>query len=120
MNGAKKLVLPDPGFSGEELFARIERFAALWREGENMAKKRRLLERVLFSPTNVRFGDMVTLVEAFGFHLSRIRGSHHIFVHPHVRELVNLQDVKGQAKPYQVKQFLSLVERYNLELGDEE
>ncbi|HFD38284.1 MAG TPA: type II toxin-antitoxin system HicA family toxin [Anaerolineae bacterium] len=33
---------------------------------------------------------MVTLVEAFGFRLSRVRGSHHIFVHPNVRELVTL------------------------------
>ena len=63
---------------------------------------------------------MVTLVEAFGFRLSRVRGSHHIFVHPNVRELVNLQNVKGQVKPYQVRQFLSLVERYDLELGEKE
>ena len=34
-------------------------------------------------------------------------------------ELVNLQEVKGQAKPYQIRQFLKLVERYNLKLEDE-
>jgi hypothetical protein len=28
-------------------------------------------------------------------------------------------EVKGQAKSYQVRQFLKLVERYNLKLGDE-
>ncbi len=33
-------------------------------------------------------------------------------------ELVNLQDVDGKAKPYQIRQFLKLVERYNLQLGD--
>ncbi len=70
-------------------------------------------------PHNMRFKDMVTLLEAFGFRLSRVKGSHHIFVHPQVRELINIQDVAGQAKPYQVRQFLQLVERYNLELGDE-
>ena len=63
---------------------------------------------------------MCTLAEAFGFRLSRVRGSHHIFVHPRVRELVNLQDVGGKAKPYQIRQFLRLVERYNLALRDEE
>jgi len=47
-----------------------------------------------------------------------VRGSHHIFVHPEVRELVNLQNVKGQVKPYQVKQFMALIERYNLELKE--
>lgn len=82
-------------------------------------KKRKLLERALAGSKNIRFAEMVSLVEAFGFSLSRVRGSHHIFVHPYVQELVNLQDVEGKAKPYQVRQFLRLVERYNLELGDE-
>ncbi len=69
---------------------------------------------------NVSFSDMRRLVEAFGFELRRTSGSHHVFVHPHVPELVNLQDVRGQAKPYQIRQFLRLVERYALTLeGDE-
>lgn len=82
-------------------------------------KKRKLLEKALTGPKSMRFNEMVTLVEAFGFRLSRVSGSHHIFAHPQVRELVNLQNVDGQAKPYQIRQFLQLVERYNLELGDE-
>lgn len=61
---------------------------------------------------------MVALVEAFGFRLSRVRGSHHIFVHPQVRELVNLQNVSGKAKIHQIRQFLRLVERYNLTMED--
>ena len=81
--------------------------------------KRKLLRNILSGSKNVRFNDMVSLVEAFGFRLSRTRGSHHIFVHPNVPELVNLQNVKGQAKPYQIRQFLNLVERYTLELEDE-
>ncbi len=47
------------------------------------------------------------------------RGSHHVFVHPILRELVNLQEVSGKAKPYQVRQLLDLVERYNLQLDNE-
>jgi predicted RNA binding protein YcfA (HicA-like mRNA interferase family) len=81
--------------------------------------KRKLLEKALSGSKNIRFSEMVALVEAFGFHLSRVNGSHHIFAHPKVRELVNLQDVNGKAKPYQIRQFLQLVEQYNLELGDE-
>ena len=42
----------------------------------------------------------------------------HTFVHAEVKELVNLQNVSGKAKPYQVRQFLELVERYNLKLED--
>lgn len=56
----------------------------------------------------------------FGFWLDRINGSHHIFVHPDVPELVNLQNVKGKAKPYQVKQLLQIIEQYNLQMEDEE
>jgi predicted RNA binding protein YcfA (HicA-like mRNA interferase family) len=51
-----------------------------------------------------------------GFALARQAGSHHIFGHPTVDELINIQDVSGEAKPYQVRQFLRLVERYNLKL----
>ena len=80
--------------------------------------RRKLLRRILASSKNVRFGDFVNLVEGFGFRLSRIRGSHHIFEHPNISELLNLQESKGEVKPYQVKQFLRLVEQYNLELED--
>jgi len=82
-------------------------------------KRRKLLQKALSSPKNVRFNQMVMLVEAFGFRLSRVKGSHHIFVHPQVQELVNLQNVGGKAKPYQIRQFLRLVERYNLTMEDE-
>lgn len=80
--------------------------------------KRKVLQKALSGSANIRFGDMVGLIEAFGFRLSRVTGSHHLFVHPRVDELVNLQEVHGKAKPYQVRQFLRLVERYNLRMGD--
>jgi predicted RNA binding protein YcfA (HicA-like mRNA interferase family) len=80
--------------------------------------KRKLLEKILSGSKNVQFNDMMLLVESFGFHLSRVSGSHFIFVHPSVPELVNLQEKNGKAKPYQVRQFLELVEKYDLDLGD--
>jgi predicted RNA binding protein YcfA (HicA-like mRNA interferase family) len=83
-----------------------------------MTKKRKLLAKILNNQKNVSFGDMVTLVEAFGFSRSRVTGSHHVFEHPNIPELINLQDHKGQAKPYQIRQFLSLVEQYSLTLED--
>jgi predicted RNA binding protein YcfA (HicA-like mRNA interferase family) len=81
---------------------------------------KKLLKKALSSPANLRFEEIFALAKAFGFHLSRINGSHHIFVHPAVRELLNLQDVAGKAKPYQVRQLLNLVERYNLSIGGDE
>jgi predicted RNA binding protein YcfA (HicA-like mRNA interferase family) len=82
--------------------------------------KRKILEKALAGSKNIRFNEIVALVEALGFRLSRVSGSHHIFVHPQVQELVNLQEVDGKAKPYQIRQLLGLVERYNLTLGDDQ
>ena len=81
-------------------------------------KPRKLLQKILSGSRNIKFTDFIHLVEAFGFHLSRIKGSHHMFVHPDVDELVNIQDVNGEAKPYQIKQFLELVEAYDLRMED--
>ena len=69
------------------------------------------------SVRNVAFRDLHALVESTGFRLRRVSGSHHVFVHPEVSEIINLQDAGGEAKPYQIRQFLRLVERYNLKVG---
>ena len=81
-------------------------------------RRRRLLQRLLSGSKNIRFTEAVACAEAFGFRLSRIHGSHHIYIHPNVPELLNLQNVHGQAKPYQIKQLLRLIERYNLAMED--
>jgi hypothetical protein len=83
-------------------------------------RARKLLRKALAAPASLRFEEACALARGFGFHLSRVSGSHHIFAHEGVRELVNLQEVRGMAKPYQVKQLLQLVERYNLSFGGEE
>jgi predicted RNA binding protein YcfA (HicA-like mRNA interferase family) len=80
---------------------------------------RELLKLIVASPANVQFDDFVALVCAFGFRLRRTSGSHHIFGRDDVREFVNIQNVGGEAKPYQIRQFLRVVERYNLTLETE-
>ncbi|MDP1547212.1 MAG: type II toxin-antitoxin system HicA family toxin [Anaerolineales bacterium] len=84
-----------------------------------MAKLKKILTKVLAGSKNIAFNDFVLLVEGFGFRLSRTSGSHHIFIRSKVKELVNLQNVKGQVKPYQIRQFMELVERYALNLEKE-
>jgi len=54
-------------------------------------------------------------MDGLGFGLKRDSGSHHIYVHSEVPELINLQEVDGQAKPYQVRQVMRLVERVRFE-----
>lgn len=78
----------------------------------------KLLQKLVSGSKNIHFTDAKKCLEAFGFRLARINGSHHIYVNPHVQELINLQNVNGKAKPYQIRQFLELVERYNLEMED--
>jgi predicted RNA binding protein YcfA (HicA-like mRNA interferase family) len=70
-------------------------------------RRRRLLRRLLDGHLrNIRFRDIRELVEGFGFRLTHVNGSHRIFEHPVVTELVNLQEVVGgEAKPYQIRQI---------------
>jgi predicted RNA binding protein YcfA (HicA-like mRNA interferase family) len=77
--------------------------------------RRRILERARNNPNDVRFSDLLTLVEAFGYTLARITGSHRIFEHPDAPTVLNLQPGKsGKAKPYQVRQFLKEIEQHGL------
>ena len=84
-----------------------------------MTKRQKLFQRLLNNSNNFTFDDLVSVVESFGFKLVRINGSHHIFQHPALSEQINLQNHKGKAKPYQISQFLRLVEIYNLSLEDQ-
>ncbi len=83
-----------------------------------MSKRLKTFEKILAGSKNIAFDDFVSLAEEFGFRLSRTQGSHHNYIHPKIKELVNLQKVHGQVKPYQVKQFMELIERYNLKLEE--
>ena len=82
--------------------------------------KQKLLKQILNNQKNVKFNDFVTILEAFGFYCARTDGSHNIFKNTFVNEIINIQNVNGEAKPYQIKQFLALVEKYNLTLEDEQ
>lgn len=88
-----------------------------------MVKKQKLYQRLLNNQKNIKFNDFVAVIIAFGFSFNRITGSHHIYDHPDVPQSVSIQpDDHNQAKPYQVRQFLRLIEKYNLKLtpDDEE
>jgi predicted RNA binding protein YcfA (HicA-like mRNA interferase family) len=83
--------------------------------------RKKLLERVAQGHLhNVPFPDLLKLVRGFNFILVRRSGSHHIFCHPDIPELINLQEVRGEAKPYQIRQFLRLVEKYNIKLTEKD
>ncbi len=85
-----------------------------------MVKKLKLFQKVLSGSKNIQFQEFITLVEAFGFELSRIKGSHHIYTNSRITEILNLQNRNGKAIPYQVKQFLKLVEEHSLSMEEDE
>lgn len=81
-------------------------------------KKQKLLKKLVSGSRNIRFEEATAAAGVFGFALKTTNGSHHIYVHPEIPELLNLQNVKGKAKPYQIKQLLMLIEKYNLHMED--
>lgn len=84
-----------------------------------MVKKRKLYEKVLAGSKNIRFDEFTLLLEAFGFVFQRIRGSHHVYEHPRMEKPFVIQRKgNGQAKPYQVRQFLQYIEQYQLKMDD--
>jgi hypothetical protein len=74
--------------------------------------------KLISGSKNIKFADAIAVAESFGFRLDRVSGSRHILVHPGIPELINLQNVRGKAKPYQVKQLIKIVEKYNLHVED--
>jgi predicted RNA binding protein YcfA (HicA-like mRNA interferase family) len=69
---------------------------------------------------NISFKDFVQVIEAFGFVHRRTSGSHHIYSNPVVPRPLSLQPMKGEAKPYQIAQFVTMVEEYGLRMRDDE
>ena len=78
-------------------------------------KSRKLLLKIAAGHfKNVRFRDFQRLLEELGFTLARVSGSHHIYMHPQIAELLNIQNVGGDAKPYQIRQVVQIIEKYDL------
>ena len=75
----------------------------------------RSVEELKCNPKNVRFEHLCNIVQKFGFRFRGGKGSHRIFVREGVEEMLNLQNEGGKAKPYQVRQFIKIVEKYNLQ-----
>lgn len=71
------------------------------------------------SDNNIKFNELCNLLIKLDF-LSRIRGSHYIYFKQEIDEIVNIQEVKNHAKPYQVKQIRELILKYNLQITENE
>ena len=76
--------------------------------------RREIYENLKKNPGNVRFEEICKAVKLFGFRFRGGKGSHRIFVRKGIREMLNFQNVRGKAKSYQVRQFIKIIEKYNL------
>ena len=84
-------------------------------------KPKALLDRLLGGTfTNVSFADARRLVRTLRFEELRVKRSHHVYGRPGIAEQLNLQDRIGQAKPYQLRQLVALVRRYDLRIEDDQ
>lgn len=76
--------------------------------------REKLLAKARNNPKGLRFEELCQLAEAYGWRLGRITGSHHIFKRPGIAERINIQRLKdGKAKPVQVREVLTLIDKYN-------
>lgn len=73
-----------------------------------------LLERARNNPQSLTFRELQQLAEKAGFRLKRVRGSHHVYTRKGIAEIINLQPKGRMAKPYQVRQVVGLIEKYDL------
>jgi predicted RNA binding protein YcfA (HicA-like mRNA interferase family) len=82
-----------------------------------MTQMDRLYGRLLANPRqSISFRDFELLLRAFGFELARTTGSHRQYVHPKLKRSFPVQPEGKDAKRYQVREFLELVEEHSLYL----
>ena len=83
-----------------------------------MTKPDKLYQQLVTSTSrSIRFRDFERLLRAFGFEHDRTVGSHRQYVHPSNPRAFPVQPSGKDAKRYQVREFLELVEHYGLHLA---
>lgn len=84
-----------------------------------MTKTAKLYVWIVANPrAAISFRDFERLLTAFGFEWDRTRGSHRQYVHPRVPRPLPVQPGGKDAKPYQVREFLDMIEKYDLRVEE--
>lgn len=77
-----------------------------------MADIQRILEQMRRNPKGIRFRDLCQVCDFYFGEARQTRGSHRVYKTPWWGDpRVNIQDDKGMAKAYQVRQVLKAIER---------
>ena len=84
-----------------------------------MADIEQILDQMKRNPKGIRFNDLSKVCEHFFGEPRQSGSSHRVYKTPWQGDpRVNIQNSKGKAKPYQVRQVLQAIER--LEVQNEE
>jgi predicted RNA binding protein YcfA (HicA-like mRNA interferase family) len=80
-----------------------------------VGRRRKLYDSIISgrSDANIPFEHAVNLLKHLGFD-ERIKGSHHVFIRESIEEMINIQNVGSECKPYQVEQMRAVLKKYNL------
>jgi hypothetical protein len=85
-----------------------------------MASLIEIIEKMRTNPAGVRFADLCKVCDHYFGQARQASGSHRVYKTPWLGDpRVNIQNSKGQAKAYQVKQVLKAIERLEVEDGTE-
>ena len=81
-----------------------------------MERIKEILKQFKLNPANVRFNDLCKVCEHYFGKARQSGSSHRIYKTPWRGDpRVNIQNSKGKAKAYQVKQVLKAIERLEVE-----
>jgi hypothetical protein len=85
-----------------------------------MGHPKEILETMRANPSGARFADLCRVCDHYFGPARQTSGSHRVYRTPWAGDpRVNIQNDKGRAKTYQVKQVLKAIERLEIEHGTE-
>jgi hypothetical protein len=85
-----------------------------------MANLTEILEKMSSNAAGIHFADLCKVCDHYFGQARQASGSHRVYKTPWIGDpRVNIQNSKGLAKAYQVKQVLKAIERLEVEHGKE-
>ncbi len=85
-----------------------------------MGKTNEIIKQMKQSPKNIRFADLCKICDLYFGQARQKSSSHRIYQTPWPGDpRVNIQNRRGKAKAYQVKQVLKAIDRLEVDHGHE-
>jgi len=81
-----------------------------------VSQREKLIAGIRNNPKHVRFDDACKVAELLGFSPGRQSGSHRTYSRPGEPVGLNFQDRDGKIKPYQARQLIEMIDKYEDDL----